>query len=122
MGKDHSRAEKALPLWRRIRWDRHGAGNILTQAVWVKLNHPGFPGGSIILEDGAMDRRTRYSLKVRERAVRLVFEHEGGYSAQWSAIVLIAEKFGVHAGNFTPMGASSRDGRGSSLWPDHGRT
>ena len=41
-----------------------------------------------------MDRRTRYSPEVRERAVRLVFEHEGDYSSQWSAIVSIAEKIG----------------------------
>ena len=44
-----------------------------------------------------MDRRTRYSPEVRERAVRLVFEHEGAYSSQWSAIVSIAEKFGCTA-------------------------
>ena len=41
-----------------------------------------------------MDRRTRYSPEVRERAVRLVFEHEGDYFSQWSAIVSIAEKIG----------------------------
>lgn len=41
-----------------------------------------------------MDRRTRYSPEVRERAVRLVFEHEGDYSSQWSAMVSIAEKIG----------------------------
>ena len=41
-----------------------------------------------------MDRRTRYSPGVRERAVRLVFEQEGAYSSQWPAIVSIAEKFG----------------------------
>ena len=41
-----------------------------------------------------MDRRTRYSPEVRERAVRLVFEHEGAYSSQWSAMVSIAEKIG----------------------------
>ena len=42
-----------------------------------------------------MDRRTRHSPEVRERAVRIVcFEHEGEYSSQWSAIVFIAQKFG----------------------------
>lgn len=41
-----------------------------------------------------MDRRTRYSPEVRERAVRMVFEHEGEYASQWSAMVLISQKFG----------------------------
>jgi len=41
-----------------------------------------------------MSKRTRYSPEVRERAVRMVFEHENEYSSQWSAITSIAEKFG----------------------------
>ena len=41
-----------------------------------------------------MDRRTRYSPEVRERAVRLVFEQEGECSSQRSAMISIAEKFG----------------------------
>ena len=46
--------------------------------------------------DGAMDRRTRYSPEVRERAVRMrmVFDHEGEYPSQWSAMVSISQKFG----------------------------
>ena len=36
----------------------------------------------------------RYSPEVRERAVRLVFEHEGDYPSQWAAISSIAAKFG----------------------------
>ena len=49
-----------------------------------------------------MDRRTRYSPEVRERAVRLVLEHEGDYSSQWSDIVSIAEKFGCTAETLRP--------------------
>ena len=41
-----------------------------------------------------MDRRTRYPAEVRERAVRMVFEHAGEYDSQWSAIVSIAGKIG----------------------------
>ena len=44
-----------------------------------------------------MDRRTRYSPEVRERAVRMVFDHEGEYSSQWSAMVAISQKFGCTA-------------------------
>jgi transposase-like protein len=44
-----------------------------------------------------MKKSTRYSPEVRERAVRLVFEHEGEYSSQWSAIQSIAGKFGCSA-------------------------
>jgi transposase-like protein len=41
-----------------------------------------------------MTRIKRYSPEVRERAVRLVFEHQEEYASQWAAISSIAEKFG----------------------------
>jgi transposase len=41
-----------------------------------------------------MDKRTRYAPEVRERAVRLVVEHEREYPSQWTAIRSIAEKMG----------------------------
>ena len=41
-----------------------------------------------------MNRRTRYSPEVRERAVRLVFAQEAEHSSQWAAIQSIAEKVG----------------------------
>ena len=41
-----------------------------------------------------MSRRIRYSQEVRERAVRMVIEHEGDYASQWGAIRSIAEKIG----------------------------
>ena len=44
-----------------------------------------------------MGRRSRYSAEVRERAVRMVFEHQGEHDSQWAAICSIAEKMGCSA-------------------------
>ena len=41
-----------------------------------------------------MGRRSRYSPEVRERAVRLVLEHEREHDSQWAAIRSIAAKIG----------------------------
>jgi len=40
---------------------------------------------------------TRYPAEVRDRAVRLVFEHGGGYGSQWEAMCSIAAKSGCTA-------------------------
>jgi transposase len=41
-----------------------------------------------------MTKVRKYSPETRERAVRLVFEQEGGHASQWAAIVSIAGKIG----------------------------
>ncbi len=41
-----------------------------------------------------MGRKSRYSPEVRERAVRMVVEHESEYDSQWAAIRSIASKIG----------------------------
>ncbi len=44
-----------------------------------------------------MTKRQRYSPEVRERAVRMVFEHASEYGSQWEAIRSIAAKIGCTA-------------------------
>jgi transposase-like protein len=39
----------------------------------------------------------KYSPEFRERAVRLVFDHQGEHKTQWAAIVSIASKIGCTA-------------------------
>jgi len=41
-----------------------------------------------------MTKAKKYSLEVRERAVRLVFEQQEQHASQWAAISSIAEKIG----------------------------
>jgi transposase len=41
-----------------------------------------------------MGRPNKYSPELRERAVRMVFEHAPEYPSQWAAIRSIAEKLG----------------------------
>ena len=44
-----------------------------------------------------MTRASRFSPEVRERAVRMVFEHTEKHESQWAAMRSIAEKIGCTA-------------------------
>jgi transposase-like protein len=41
-----------------------------------------------------MNKLTRFAPEVRQRAVRLLVEHEGEYPSRWAAIKSLAEKIG----------------------------
>jgi transposase-like protein len=44
-----------------------------------------------------MNKTKQYSPEVRDRAVRMVFEHEHDYPSQWATIQSIAQKIGCTA-------------------------
>ena len=70
-----------------------------------------------------MSKSKRYSPEVRDRADRLVFEHEKEYSSQWSAMCSIAPKIGC-APEMRRSGVCRVETTGQGQWagrPTHDR-
>ena len=44
-----------------------------------------------------MAKTNKFSKEVRERAVRMLFEHRGGYASEWEAMRSISSKIGCTA-------------------------
>jgi len=57
----------------------------------------GFPETPKLERIGVMNTVQKYSPEVRQRAVRLVFEHQTEYESQWAAVVSIASQIGCTA-------------------------
>jgi transposase-like protein len=55
--------------------------------------------------------RPQYPAEFRERAVRMVFEHEHEYPTQWKAIESLSKEAERRPGDASPVGEKSRDRR-----------
>jgi hypothetical protein len=61
-----------------------------------------------------MGRASRYSPEVRERAVRMLVEHQAEHESHWAAIGSIAAEDRLFGGDPRAMGAPGRAGRGEA--------
>ena len=61
----------------------------------------------------------KFSAEVRERAVRMVFEHRTEHTSQWAAIASIAAKIGCTAQTLFELGSAGRARPGQAARLDH---
>jgi len=59
-----------------------------------------------------MSRKSSYSPEFRERAVRMVFDHQAEYGSQWAAMESIAAKVGCTAETLRKWVRKSEQDRG----------
>jgi transposase len=59
-----------------------------------------------------MTRPGRYPQELRQRAVRLVFEHQDEHPSQWAAICSIAHRFGMSAETLRKWGRRAETDEG----------
>ena len=64
------------------------------------LNRTEIAGEPVTREETAMSSSNKYSPEVRERAVRMVLEHQSTHDSQWAAIGSSAEKIGCASETF----------------------
>ncbi len=84
----HGAVNAAWPFW----WpDASRLGYLADEQVWSLSR----AGGEQRMDP--MARPSKYSPEVRERAVRMVYEHTPEHASQWAAIRSIAEKLGCTA-------------------------
>ena len=67
-----------------------------------------------------MGRRSRYSPEIRERAVRMVLEHQGEYESQWAAMESIAAKIGCTSETLRKWVRQAERDAGRGWGTDHG--
>ncbi len=62
-----------------------------------------------------MNTKKRYAPEVRERAVRMVFEHQREYESQWAAMCSISSKIGCSAETLRKWVSRSETDQGKRL-------
>jgi transposase len=62
-----------------------------------------------------MKKPSRFSPEIRERAVRIVLEHQNEHHSQWAAITSIAEKIGCAAETLRNWGRQAERDQGRRL-------